>query len=287
MRSPYRGHFAVTRSLVEGLRKIGVCANYNPTRLEDVAERVVVLSGLQALSQMIEFKKMGRIRVLLAGPNLVVFPSQARDLMTSPLVDTCIVPSKWVEDVYSNDCPELLGRCRSWPAGVDIAYWAPQAHSRQARRILIYVKQSENSVGPIDPYVRILKLRNFTVDVIHYGSFLHDEYRSAVQKCDLMVGFVSGESQGIAWAEAWAADVPTLLWFQPTKQYAGRTLIASTAPYLGAKTGAFFSDISGFVEQLEKWESGQAQYSPRQWVLENMSDEVCARKLCELAGLRL
>ena len=49
MRSEYRGHFAVTRSLVEGLRKIGVHASYNPSKLRDVAEVVVVLSGVRAL----------------------------------------------------------------------------------------------------------------------------------------------------------------------------------------------------------------------------------------------
>ena len=45
----YRGHFAVTRSMVEGLQKIGVRSNYNPQRLAEVGEVVVVPAGFAAL----------------------------------------------------------------------------------------------------------------------------------------------------------------------------------------------------------------------------------------------
>jgi len=50
-RFPYRGHFAVTRSLVEGLRKIGASANYNPTRVSEIGEAVIVLGGIDTLKQ--------------------------------------------------------------------------------------------------------------------------------------------------------------------------------------------------------------------------------------------
>jgi len=46
----YRGHFAVTRSLVEGLEKIGAPANYNPRFAGSVAPTVIVLSGLNTLA---------------------------------------------------------------------------------------------------------------------------------------------------------------------------------------------------------------------------------------------
>jgi len=49
VRSKYRGHFAVTRTIVQGLQKIGVHSNYNPQKLAEVGEVVVVPGRLHNL----------------------------------------------------------------------------------------------------------------------------------------------------------------------------------------------------------------------------------------------
>ena len=41
-RSQYRGHFAVTRSLIEGLKAINANFNYNPLRYSQLADTVIV-----------------------------------------------------------------------------------------------------------------------------------------------------------------------------------------------------------------------------------------------------
>src|SRR5947209_3178842 len=69
--SPYRGHFAVTRSMVEGFQKIGCTVSYNPLRRADVGSIVVVPAGYSALRQAIRWKRAGAISTLIAGPNLV------------------------------------------------------------------------------------------------------------------------------------------------------------------------------------------------------------------------
>src|ERR1035437_6354974 len=47
--SPFRGHSAVTRSLVQGLAKLNVAHTYNPQNLNDLSQTVIVLSGVRAL----------------------------------------------------------------------------------------------------------------------------------------------------------------------------------------------------------------------------------------------
>jgi hypothetical protein len=98
-----------------------------------------------------------------------------------------------------------------------------------------------------------------------------------------MVGFVIDESQGLAWAEAWSADVPTLIWRNIENSNRGRSYVTSTAPYLSINTGLFFDDFENFKIIFAKWESKKDEFRPREWVLENMSDEVCARLICQLA----
>jgi hypothetical protein len=278
-RSKYRGHPAVTRSLVEGLRKLNYDFNYNPLLIREVNKNVLVLSGVETLRQAIKFKKLGIIDRLYAGPNIVVFASDHDSILASPEIDFVVTPCDWVIDVYLEDCPELKGKIISWPAGVDISYWRPMINRLNSKQVLIYEKQNKGKVGPIDPYVNILERFGFNVKVVKYGSFTHDEYLRWLNESIFMVGFVTDESQGLAWAEAWSCDIPTFIWKNTSHIYRGRKYACSTAPYLSDQTGLFFNDLQDFTQIISGFLESKYVFSPRNWVLSNMSDEVCAQEL--------
>jgi len=94
-----------------------------------------------------------------------------------------------------------------------------------------------------------------------------------------MLGFVVCESQGLAWAEAWSSDVPTLILKRTSNVLQGRVYKNSSAPYLCSENGLFFDDFEDFKNKFKYWEGHREQFSPRAWVLENMSDEACAKRL--------
>ncbi len=282
----FRGHFAVTRSLVEGLEKIGADFNYNPTRLSQLDETVIVLAGVRTLRQAIRLKQAGRIRKLFAGPNVVHFSSDFGSILASPDVDAVVTPCDWVTENYVTDNPSLLGRIFAWPAGVDTAFWKPDAGIKR-ERILIFDKHpATDDPERIQPFADYLHDQGWTVDVLKRQrgkvGYTRESYLQLLQHTCLMVGFTGGsESQGIAWAEAWAADVPTLLWRNTQQVLHGRLLHVSTAPYLCEQNGLFFDDLEQFKQQFAHWQVHRTQFAPRKWVLENMSDEVCARQLYE------
>lgn len=285
----YRGHFAVTRSLVEGLEKIGADFNYNPTSLSQLGNTVIVLADVRALRQAIRLKQEGKIRRLFAGPNVVHFSSDFGSILASPDVDTVITPCDWVIVNYVTDNPSLLGRIFAWPAGVDTAFWKPEALIKRDH-ILILDKYSPTD-GPerIQPFVDYLQEQGWTVDVLERQigkiGYTQEQYLQLLQHTCLMIGFAGGsESQGIAWAEAWAADVPTLLWRNTQQVLHGRLLRVSTAPYLCEHNGLFFDDFEQFKQQFAYWQANRTQFVPRKWVLEHMSDEVCARRLFEMVS---
>jgi hypothetical protein len=284
MVSNYRGHPAVTRSLVEGLAKINASANYNPKSFDAIGEVVVILSGAAALKQAIKLKRKGYIKKILAGPNMVEFPSDYDGIISSKEVDLCITPCAWTNRLYEDICPELIGRCIAWPAGVDAGYWKPDT-TRHRSTILIYEKQRKGPVGPVEPYKNWLESRGYKVEIIKCGEYTASGFLNILERTLLMVGFVIDESQGLAWAEAWSADVPTLIWRNTINSNRGRIYATSTAPYLSNNTGLFFDDFENFKVVFAQWESMKDSFQPRQWVLENMSDEVCARLLCQLADV--
>ena len=66
-------------------------------------------------------------------------------------------------------------------------------------------------------------------------------------------------------------------------RYQGVAFPTTTAPYLSRDTGLFFRSYDEFARVFEQWETERETFRPREWVLKNMSDEVCARRLCKLA----
>ena len=286
MVSKYRGHPAVTRSLVEGLAKINADANYNPRSYNRIGETVLVLSGIPALKQAIQLKRKGYIKKLLAGPNMVEFPSDHNGLAASPEVDQYVVNCDWAKVLYEQDCPSLAGRCIIWPAGVDAEYWKPDP-TKQRDTILIYEKQRKGPVGPVGPYKQWMEQQGYKVEIIKCGEYTLAEFLTALQRSQLMVGFVLDESQGIAWAEAWSADVPTLIWRNERNVVRGRAYDCTTAPFLTAENGLYFDNLEHFKIVFRQWTETKSLFRPRPWLLENMSDEVCAQMLCQLAGVKL
>jgi hypothetical protein len=274
----FRGHFAVTRSLIEGLDKIGADFNYNPNCLADLATTVVVLAGVQTLRQAIKLKQKGYIKKLYAGPNLVNFSSDYDSLLASTEIDAAITPCNLINNLYIEDNPSLKDRIFSWPAGVDTEYWKPDPNVKR-EKILIFEKHAKGPVGPISPYVNYLRDCGWPVVIIKYGSYNHNEFLQMLRQSFLMLGFVTDESQGIAWLEAWSADVPTLIWKNNYNVIQGRRYKCSTAPYLNKSNGLFFNDLEDFKIKFDYWVKHREQFNPRAWTLKNMSDEKCAQQL--------
>lgn len=279
----YRGHFAVTRSLVEGLWKINANFNFNPYHPSQVADTVIVLAGVKTLRQAIRLKKQGRIKKLFAGPNIVAFSSDYDFIAGSLEIDCYILNSDWVFDLYIEDCPSLRDRCFIWPAGVDTSYWQPDPATKRDRILIFDKRDIEDDPDRVNPYVVYLRGQGWQVDVLvrcGLQGYTQERYRYLLQRSSLMVGFTVGsESQGIAWVEACSTDVPILILKNTSNTIRGRRYTCSTAPYLCSQNGLFFDDLEDFKTQFSYWETNREQFTPRMWTLENMSDEVSADML--------
>lgn len=283
--SRYRGHSAVTRSLVEGMQKNGVRFSYNPAHLSDLARIVVVLAGVRTLRQAIQLKREGRIGKLCAGPNIVIFSTDVDSILAAPEVDLVITPSDWVKKHYIADAPSLRERIVAWPSGVDSSYWSPDSKLTRDKILVFDKRTASDDPERTRPYVNYLKQIGCKVVTItrttdkRFG-YTIDEYRSLLQSACLMIGFTVGsESQGIAWAEAWSTDVPTLISENQRYEFNSRMLDVSTAPYLNESNGLFFKDFNHFKQQFEFWNLNRQSFTPRSWVMQNMTDMVSAHLL--------
>ena len=225
----YDGHVAVTRSLVEGLQKIDFNDfNYGANEEKDVAEQVHVLCNVSALKYAIELKKNGRIKILTAGPNIVPFPFEEEAIVTNPMIDKYLVPSDWIKRVYVQMAPnfEEGKNIFSWPAGVDTDFFCPDPGADRDNTVIVYHKSESDQFCYKISY--LLRKYGFLPIVFEYGGksceflekmgrsgkektrYSHEDFRRALNKACFSVVISNVETQGIALAEMWSMDVPTI-----------------------------------------------------------------------------
>jgi hypothetical protein len=283
----YGGPASVTASLLNGFTRLGVHFNYNPSRIDEVGDVVIVLANAHALGQAIILKQSGHIKKLLAGPNLVVRAIDDGGILASPEIDICIVPSYWVKPSYEDDQPTLKNRIQIWYAGVDTNYWQPTSSLQQKidageKNVLVYWK-TENEAFCRDVEIA-LKKHGFHPIRLHYNHYAKEQYKTKLSKCLFSVFITRSESQGIAFAESWAMDVPTLVWDpqQPLVIRGKEHWPVAACPYLTNSTGILWKNITEFNVLLQNIRDHVSNFSPRSWIEKNMTDLVSASNMLKI-----
>ncbi len=269
---PLGGHYGVTRSLNDGLRRLGVRFAYAPPLHKTRARAAIVLTGLDELKAAMAWRRRGGCDLLLAGPNIVDKPEQLDGIIQSPDIDRIVVASDKMRRIFEAGAPHLASRMCVWPAGVDEDYWRPTPQSERPN-VLIYNKRMPELASRL---MADLGKAGFRCEAINYGDHRRGKYRlhqfrAALDRACACVLLTENEPQGICATEAWSMNVPTMAYRLPGLE------TVDTVPYLTAQTGRYWSQTDELVALLEAVPG--AAYKPRDWVLANMTDEVCAAQL--------
>lgn len=272
-----RGPRAVVESLVRGLKELGVPYKINPKystlKKDDV---VYVVSGIQALKDLILFKQKNSFKKLLAGPSITILPTEEQDLLKNKNIDAIIVPSQWVKDLYESLDQNLSTKIHILPAGVEDCFFP-----KKDNNIVLYIKNAPETLTK--KVQSVLEQDNIPYSSLSYGSFKRENFFNQLKSSSAMIYLSPTESQGLALHEAWIRDIPTLVWSRGYWQY--KDIIWKdpkiSAPYLSEKTGLFFKDEddfeSKFKEFLEKIKLNQ--FEPRTHSLQYFTDKKCVEKL--------
>jgi hypothetical protein len=273
--SMYGGHYGVSRSMIEGLQKIGYTNfNYNPSHLSQIGDVVVVSGNMNALRQAIKWKKKGKIKRLIAGPNLCVLPTDYPEI-SSPEIDTYIVHADWSVNLYETLCPSLKGKMATWPAGINEEYWQPnKGQSKTGKKILFYKKRPDKYL--YDACIRIAKKYNFEVTELIWGNYTIEQYKTVLSQTDFLVHFVEQESQGISLSEAWSMNIPTIVWNPGFIQYGLQNFPCSSAPFLTNSSGRFFNDIETFENLFRTNQFSKELYDARSSIINSLTDKASA-----------
>lgn len=272
-----RGPAAVRNNLIAGLQTGGYAFKVSPAR-ELMTPWVGVLSDpIGALPWAIQAKRSGKIRKLVAGPNLVLTPDDHNAIITDPAIDIVVTPSRWVSDVYRVYAPELSGRLREWAVGVDEAFWSPVASNPEYDFLILNKIIGEEYAQHLKTITHLLAAKNLKYRILNYGEFTQSEYRVALQAARAMIYIGATESQGVSLFEAWSCNVPTLVRACDIWEYNRFRFPASAAPYLTDACGLMFA-LDNFQTTLHDFLENAHRFTPREYILANFTLEHSAKK---------
>lgn len=190
--------------------------------------------------------------------------------------------SEWNKDLTHMIRPEI--RCTTLPFPVDVDKFLPKDKTGKP---VIYFKHRDPSI-----LKEVVDYFGSEFIVAQYGSYNESNYLEAISQAPYCIWIGSHESQGFAFQEAMSCDTPIyVINVRSLRDEWGATIWRNFLPGhdLPATTASSFSDDCGLITYVESWRedfdkfmSNIKDYSPRQFVLDNLSPKACAQKWRDL-----
>ena len=283
------GQTRVFLNLMAGLDEIGVAyrvndyrhARNNPGELACIIGKPFVLD------------KMDWQNPILFGASVFSHPIDDPQLFERRPVRKVLVPGPWMAAMCE---PYWGARVQAWPVGIDTALWQPSPRPDKRVDVLLYNKvlweKPEQDRQLVEPIRLQLARAGLSFTELRYGHYQETDFLEALKRCRAMVFLCDHETQGIAYQQALAADVPILAWDQggpwrDPSYYPHRVVFGpvSSVPYWDARCGLRFADIGGFTAQLSEFMRGvdEQRFQPRQYILDHLTLAKCAREYVQIA----
>jgi glycosyltransferase involved in cell wall biosynthesis len=198
--------------------------------------------------------------------------------MEDPRFRIYLVLAQWMYDMFR---PIYGDACVRWHAGTDTDQWADTSLFAKDIDFLVYDKIRWNhealSTELLHPILDVLARRGLRTHLIRYKYHDHKTYRRLLERSRAMIFLCEHETQGLAYQEALACNVPVLAWdngywLDPLwKQVSNAMIPASSVPFFSADCGDRFANLGRFEEALNRFLDRMISYRPRKYVLENLS----------------
>lgn len=273
------GFLVAYRLLVEALRRSGYDVRLNDHGFARRNPWHPV--GLFGYPRLLDGWKLPNPAVL--GPGLYDHPRLAPRLMEDPRNRSYLVSSEWMRRLYARYYGDAV---RIWFAGIDADRWDDTSTHPKDVDVLVYDKiywdREKHEMELVRPILDRLERRGLRVLVLRYGTYDHEAYRQALSRSRSMLFLCANETQGLAYQEAMASNVPVIAWDQgywmdPRRQeWEEEPVPASSVPYFSEECGERFRGLGEFDGAFERFWAGLDGYTPRSYVVRELSLEKSA-----------
>jgi len=280
------GVMMIAINLMKGLDKIGVAYRFNDyNHIKKHPEEIACIIG----KPQVLFDRKWKNQVIF-GAGVYSHPIDCPDLFERyPNVKRFLVPGEWMRKM----CEPWYGdNVESWPVGIDTDYWQPNAGKKEFD-FLIYDKirwqHEQEETALIDPIANTLDQQNLLYHFIKYGSYTHNELLDKLKVSKAVVFLCEHETQGAAYQQILATNTPVLAWdrggyWQDPFYYPHKVTYepVSSVPYWDERCGVKFRSAGDFDEKLRLFLINIDTFRPRDYILENLTLEICAEKYLQI-----
>lgn len=291
VRGPRRlgGQARVFLNLCEGLRRIGA-----PFLVNDFAftkrnpSELACIVGKPFLLDKIKWENP-----ILFGAAIYSHSIDDPDLLQRLPVKKVLVPGPWMHEMCK---PHWGDAVLDWPVGINTELWAPATCNDKLFDVLLYDKvrweHERYEQELLEPIRGILRQSGISFREIRYGNYHEDDFRAALSNCRSMIFLCEHETQGIAYQQALSCGVPIFAWdrggpWRDPSYYPHKVLFApvTSVPYWDDRCGMKFRDTYEFTARWDDfWKRVKtSDFAPRDYILENLTLEKCARRYVEIA----
>lgn len=200
--------------------------------------------------------------------------------------------SEWNQRVFSEITSESVVPFVPLPFGIDPTLEDYRAYPKTLD-CLVYFKHRDRH--HLDSVKSILSVRGLSFQVIEYGSYANADYEAALKRVKFCIWIGCHESQGFAFQECLAHNVPILVWdatsmFYETgghyHKYLGiYNLAASTATVWSPACGIRIEKFGELASALEEMGKAWHTYKPRELILAARADGVVMRQWLDYFGI--
>jgi hypothetical protein len=227
----------------------------------------------------------------ILGPGLFDHPKQApTDLMKNPSHRAYVVTCEWMYQLFHRYYGD---KCVKWHGGIDTDKWVDTRGASKDIDVLVYDKvrfdRERQESALMAPVYGELKLRGLRVETISYKHYTQPQYQALLRRSRAMVFLCEHETQGMAYQEALASNVPILawdagVWADPRRpQWEAEPVPASSVPYFSSECGERFKTVDEFSAALDLFRQRLETYRPREFVLRELSFESSANAWLRIA----
>jgi hypothetical protein len=279
----YTGFYVAFRLLVRCLEDAGCDVRINDFKLANrYPDYPVGLCGYPSVLDKVKLKNPA-----IFGPGDYGFPDEVAKLDHDHDIRRYIQPCAWAASLYDGACGDKM---MVWPVGIDIEACPDFSGQRKDIDVLIYDKirwDRETEVPRVlDPIVDRLRKSGKRVEILRYGNHYYRQYVDALRRSRALIFLCEHETQGIAYQEALACNVPVLAWDEGVlvdphqRTFAAADVIVSSVPYVDQRCGERFL-LKDFGNVFEKFWSRLPSYAPRSYIASELSLQRSAEKYLE------
>jgi hypothetical protein len=153
--------------------------------------------------------------------------------------------SPWVKTLHEQFAPNLSLKFITCPFGLDVDSIRTVPPPSQRSKVMIYFKHRHPDI--CNKVIQFLCSKNIDYDLIQYGSYNDADFKNRLQNTKFVIWVGSHESQGFAFQETLASNVPILLWDVRSMhdEYSNRWVYKSYSQPLIATTANVWSPECG------------------------------------------